>query len=452
MQKMGCVCSRIWALSAKHDPFYKKVIRDPLYDFINLSDLELQIIDTEVFRRLHSIKQLSHAYVVYPTAIHSRFEHSLGTLHMADRMAQKLNLEHDNQKTVRVAALLHDVGHGPFSHLFESPIKDINPEQPNPHEKISQIIIEEDPELSCLLDCLKNNIIDLLNNEPGPNNPYSLLSSMISGGLDADKLDYLRRDSYHIGVAYGQFDLARILYNLSITKNRSRILVDSGGKDALESYRLARYLMHAQVYEHHARLSADNMFKKAMNIAIYDEGVIDRNLLTFHASGKNTDFLKFYKTLNDYSIYQMIIDDKKSKDSKKILLNIQRRKLLKRACDFTLDTLSKNQDIAAELGRLTPEELDKISLEIAESLHLESHEVIFHRSEIKIKLYNRGEILLKHKNDVIDLSNDSPFSLRDSSLVRYYVYGPADVSVRKSIANKIAGMWNGLKLEDISYL
>lgn len=91
---------------------------------------------------------------------------------------------------------------------------------------------------------MKNRVIDLLKAEPGFGNPESLLVSIISGGLDADKLDYLQRDSHHIGVAYGQFDLARILHNLSTTNNRSRVLVDRGGKDALENYRLVRYLMH----------------------------------------------------------------------------------------------------------------------------------------------------------------------------------------------------------------
>ena len=190
-------------MPAVPDSFRKKTIRDPLYGFIDVSDLELKIIDTEVFRRLLLIKQLSHAYVVYPTAIHSRFEHSLGTLYIADRMAQELDLNYNERKIVRLTALLHDVGHGPFSHLFESTMRQINPGESSPHEKISQIIINEDPELSCILGDIKNNITDLLNAESEDNtdllnaesedNTDLLLTSMISSGLDADKLDYLRR-------------------------------------------------------------------------------------------------------------------------------------------------------------------------------------------------------------------------------------------------------------------
>ena len=430
--------------------FHKKAIRDPLYGFIDLSDLELQVIDTEIFRRLHSIKQLSHAYVVYPTAIHSRFEHSLGTMYMADRMAQELKVTKRDRKIVRLAALLHDVGHGPFSHLFEPSIKKINQGDDDSHEKISQIIVNEDPELSYILNDMKDDITNLLN-EPSLGNSRSLLSSIISSELDADKLDYLRRDSHHIGVAYGQFDLARILHSLSTTKHRSSVLVDSGGKDALENYRLARYLMHAQVYEHHARLAADNMFKQALDIAIYEENVIDKNQLKFDTLGTNKSFLNFYKTLNDYSIYQKIIEDENSKSSKEILLNINRRKLLKRACDFSPDALNKNEDSRRELMKMPQEKLDDISKRIAASLSLEPHEVIFHKSQIKIKLYDRGEILFRDKNGIHDLTNTSPFMIKNQDVIRYYVYGPDDVDARKSIAKKVARELD-LKLADISYV
>ena len=104
--------------------FNHKSFRDPLYGFIGLSEKEVKLIDTEVFRRLHRIKQLSHAYLVYPSALHTRFEHSLGAMHIAGRMCDGLDLE---SETVRQAALLHDIGHGPFSHLFESVLDKVNP-------------------------------------------------------------------------------------------------------------------------------------------------------------------------------------------------------------------------------------------------------------------------------------------------------------------------------------
>ena len=107
--------------------FRHKSIRDPLYGFVNLSEKETRLLDTSVFRRLHSIKQLSHAYVVYPSAIHTRLEHSLGCLYVANKMCHELEIKGEDQENVRMAALLHDVGHGPFSHLFESVIKKSTP-------------------------------------------------------------------------------------------------------------------------------------------------------------------------------------------------------------------------------------------------------------------------------------------------------------------------------------
>ncbi len=111
-------------MSLSHSYFRFKAIRDPLYGFIDLSELETKIIDSEIFRRLQFIKQLSHAYLVYPSAIHTHFEHSLGTAHISDIMSKELDLDkQDDIEKNRLSGLLHDIGHGPFSHLFENVIK-----------------------------------------------------------------------------------------------------------------------------------------------------------------------------------------------------------------------------------------------------------------------------------------------------------------------------------------
>ena len=124
-------------MSPSHSYYRFKAIRDPLYGFIDLSELETRVIDSEIFRRLQFIKQLSHAYLVYPSAIHTRFEHSLGTVHVSDIMAKELGFDkQDDIEKIRLACLLHDIGHGPFSHLFENIIEKINPTISEPHEKI----------------------------------------------------------------------------------------------------------------------------------------------------------------------------------------------------------------------------------------------------------------------------------------------------------------------------
>ena len=277
-----------------------------------------------------------------------------------------------------------------------------------------------------------------------------LSSSIVSGSLDADKLDYLRSDSYHIGVTYGQFDLPRILHTLTTTRYRSDVLVDITGKDALESYRLARYLMHAQVYDHHARLAADSMFSLALDIAVHEENVIEPNLLKFNTSGNNSEFLQTYKSLDDYSIYHRISESEKSRTSKEILTNIKERKLLKRACEFTFDDLSNNADVGARLVKMSSDEFKTMSSRIAESLKIPLHEVIFYHSTTKIKLYDQGDLLVKNGAYIQDLSLVSPIVAKDNAVAKYYVYGPEDKEIRKKIAEKTASEL-GVPVKTIQY-
>lgn len=435
--------------------FRRKSFRDPLYGFIDLSELETKLIDTAVFRRLQFIKQLSHAYVVYPSAMHTRFEHSLGAVYVADKMCIELELRPEDKELVRITTLLHDIGHGPFSHLFEETIKKINPTYDDPHEIISRIIINEDEEIDSIIHNKKSEVIELLKDEDAPtweSSGKSLLSDIVSSGLDADKLDYLRRDSYHIGVAYGQFDLDRILHTIRSTpKKQTHICIDIKGKDALENYRLGRYLMHSQVYEHHARLAADRMFLYALDIAIHEENVIDKNLLKINPeSNNNLEFLKFYTGLDDNSVYNLILNNAKSKTSKEILMDIKKRKLVKRACEFTPNDLESYADVSGDLMKMKSDEMMKISNEIADSLGLRHHEIIFHKSKIDIKLYKEGQILFLYRDKVLDLTNVSPITAKDS-VIRFYVYGPSNIETRKIIADKFASKL-GVKKESISNL
>ncbi len=433
--------------------FRDKSIRDPLYGFIDLSEKETKLIDTIAFRRLQFIKQLSHAYVVYPSAIHTRFEHSLGAMFIADKICSELDIQGEPKEIVRTAALLHDLGHGPFSHLFEPILKKYNPHLDEIHEEISKIIIKEDEEINSHISKISDQVVALLEKNHPVNwesSGNALFSDIVSGGLDADKLDYLRRDSYHIGVAYGQFDLDRILHTIRRTPHKqTRICIDIKGKDALENYRLGRYLMHAQVYEHHARLVADQMFILALDIAINEENIIDKNLLKINPKSTNKDFMDFYLPLNDYSINELIIQNEKSKISKEILQNIKKRKLLKRACDFGPKSLESYADASQALMKKKPEDLKKIADEVAKKVGIQTHEIIFHKSKIDIKLYKEGEILFVDGDKVLDLTLSSPFSAKDS-VIRFYVFGPEDKEIRKKIANEMASNL-GVPEKTISY-
>lgn len=393
----------------------RKSIRDPLYGFIGLSERELKIINSEAFLRLNRIKQLSHTYLVYPSAVHTRYEHALGTMHVADRICINLDLDDNIREIVRCAALLHDIGHGPFSHLFENVLQKID--RDITHEDISRLIIKNDNEISSALNDIQDNVIDVLRRKFKD----SIASDIISSGLDADKLDYLRRDSYHLGVAYGIFDLERILH--TITKsNHNRLCVYEKGKDALENYRLGRYLMHMQVYEHHTRIVADQMFIKALELAL-DEGIIDKDVLR----SANNNFLDYYMKLDDYSIYKMVIENKPNSKAAELLKDIQGRRLLKRACELDPDYDIRDAEKRKEIIDINtnPKRKEEITKEIANKANInDSDRIIIHLSTISIKLYGDELLVLRYNNNVEELSRLSPITANPKTVTKFYVFCP----------------------------
>lgn len=396
-----------------------------MYGFIDLSKTETELIDSDFFRRLQDIKQLSHAYLVYPSAIHTRFEHSLGALYIADRMCSQLNFSPKRKEIVRIATLLHDIGHGPYSHVFEKILESVNGKSIK-HEDISQWIIKEDSSIKEILGNRLKTIIQLLEKDEHAtywNNEVSINSDVISSGVDADKLDYLRRDSYHIGVAYGSFDLARIIHTLRKSPKKDRICIDRKGMDAVENYRLGRYLMHAQVYEHHARIVADQMFLRAVDIAINEDNIFEKNIFKIRNSASHKKFLEYYKKLDDRSIYDVILQHPKSKAAK-ILLNIRKRKLLKRACDFDIKEIT-DATASEKVLKMDPNIINKISNDIAKAVDVAAHEIIMYPSEITLKLYEKRDILVLWKNEPRDLNTFSPISA-ETKVMKFYVFGPLE--------------------------
>jgi len=419
---------------SKNNKFRFKSIRDPLYGFIDLSKKEIEIIDSKNFRRLQNIKQLSHAYVVYPSAIHTRFEHSLGALHLAGRICDQLNFDDNRKQTVRLAMLLHDIGHGPFSHLFENVLQKINGLKFN-HEDITTWIIEDDPEISNILGNKRKSIVKILKKDDSSrdweSSGNSLNSDIVSSGLDADKLDYLRRDSYHIGVAYGQFDLERVIITLRETPNKTRICIAEKGKDSVENYRLGRYLMHSQVYEHHARIAADQMFLKALNIAI-SENILDKKSLRVSKTGNHERFLKYYLELDDRYVYDKILR-RKSSDAAKILQAIKDRKLLKRACEYQIGPLT-DAEVVQKIQKLDAEKMVKV---LGKESGVDPNQIIVYLSTITIKLYEKRDILVLRKGKPIDFNDLSPISA-ETSIQKFLVYGPQKNEERKKITQEVS--------------
>ena len=224
-----------------------KVFRDPIYGYIEV-DLELisNLIDSKEVQRLRRIRQLSGVGMVFQTAEHSRFCHALGTYQMARLVLLKVegikeNLDEYEQVLFLCASLLHDIGHGPYSHAFEN-VLDVS------HEEMSaRIITYKDSDIYKILVEEKINPFDI-SSIIRKEGKYRLIEQLISSQLDVDRLDYLSRDAYFTGALYGNIDRLRLLRSLIIKDQK--VLVRASGLHSVESYLMARYHMYFQVYYH----------------------------------------------------------------------------------------------------------------------------------------------------------------------------------------------------------
>jgi HD superfamily phosphohydrolases len=236
-----------------------KFIRDPLYDdFIVVDDNLLKVVEHYAFQRLRRISQLGLVSYIYPGATHTRFSHSLGVMHLITRaieIMERKGIKFDNEikLALKFCALVHDVGHGPFSHALEWTILNIR------HEDITKMIIDR-----IFRNVIGNEIADIslkiLNNEF----EKKFVNELISSQLDMDRLDYIRRDAFYCGVHYGIIDIWRILQTLTITSDY-KLAIEEKGKHAVEGYLVARYLMYWSVYFHKTNLSLQAMLSSIFN-------------------------------------------------------------------------------------------------------------------------------------------------------------------------------------------
>jgi len=221
-----------------------KTIQDPIHGLIKLDKDTLKLIDTPQFQRLRGIKQLGFAYLVYPGANHTRFEHCIGTMHLAKILARKLKLGQE----VVISALLHDIAHPPFSHSCEGLLRDHMID----HESIEMAVRGE---LREELDNLGFSLKELKKIISGEE------ESIVCGDVDVDRMDYLVRDAYYTGVAYGIFDISRLMDKIRFENG---LVVEEGGIRAVESMLISRFLMYPSVYYHHVCRIATKMFERAM--------------------------------------------------------------------------------------------------------------------------------------------------------------------------------------------
>ena len=289
-----------------------KIINDPIYGFITVKDpLIYELIDHPYFQRLRRISQLGLTYLVYPGAYHTRFHHAIGAMHLMGRAIYTLRqkgheITPEEERGVLIAILLHDVGHGPFSHALEHTlIPGVS------HEALSLKIMEE---LNQEFDGALTLAIDIFTN----NHPKAFLHQLISSQLDMDRLDYLRRDSFYSGVTEGSVNSERLLTMLNVKDDQ--LVVDSKGIYSIEKFLVARRLMYWQVYMHKTVLSAEfmlvNILKRAKYLAPQGVELTGTQALkhflhadyTWNDFEENPAILKKFLELDDFDVMSGIKD------------------------------------------------------------------------------------------------------------------------------------------------
>jgi len=250
-----------------------KIVRDPIHGDIKIKGVFLDLMDSPEIQRLYDIKQLGFAHLVFPGAHHTRLEHSLGAYYLAYRAADILDLNRDEKEIIACAAMLHDIGHGPFSHTLEYLLREqMNVDHIDLTEKLilgTHAIFESDEKeyvnTLSVFDVLNeynighNEIVDIIR---GKKKGKNYLSQMMNSTIDVDQLDYLIRDAYYTGVAYGTIDIERFLRTLTIKDDN--LAVERKGISAVESILMARTLMYSSVYFHKTVRMAELMLSKAI--------------------------------------------------------------------------------------------------------------------------------------------------------------------------------------------
>ncbi|HEX3083201.1 MAG TPA: HD domain-containing protein, partial [Pyrinomonadaceae bacterium] len=250
----------------------QRIYRDPVHNIIPLRDdtaeeqLMIRLIDAAEFQRLRRIKQLGLGLYTYQGAEHSRFTHSLGALHLMtrilDRLSERVKLAPDDRAAARAAALLHDVGHGPFSHAMEK-VLGVH------HEQMTMLAVTSpDTELNATLRSFSSEMPDRVAAIIDGTFKPAALAQLVSSQLDVDRMDYLLRDSLMTGAKYGLYDLEWIINALQIDEAADRIYVTARGVHAVEEYLQARYYMFRQVYFHRTLRSAEAVLRSALRRAL----------------------------------------------------------------------------------------------------------------------------------------------------------------------------------------
>jgi uncharacterized protein len=359
-----------------------KFIRDSLHGNLQVNEFEVKLIDTPQIQRLRRIKQLGFTYLVYPGANHTRFEHSIGSMYLASRLANSLELSSEEKEMLRVSAILHDAGHGPFSHVSESVLE-------KSHEELTSKLI------------LKSELSDILSEKFDPREIIKLISGegrlghIISGDLDVDRMDYLLRDSYYTGVAYGVIDVERLIHNMKLDDN---LILKAKGVQAAESMLLARYFMYPSVYQHHTTRIINSMFRRCLNQLFKKELIIPEKIYKYD----DADIIITARNQTGF-----IAD---------MMHRLDNRKLFKTVYSLQLDELENPNAVF----NINIETIRKFEKEISEELNIPSEYVIIDVpdypsfDEMKTAVSSKGKLVnLSEISTIVSTLRDARFNHAD---------------------------------------
>ncbi|MET3506714.1 HD domain-containing protein [Halalkalibacter oceani] len=316
-------------------PYYRqleeeKVFKDPVHRYIHVRDeLIWELIGTKEFQRLRRIRQLGTTYVTFHGAEHTRFNHSLGVYEITRRILEvfegRPNWEEDERLLALSAALLHDVGHGPFSHSFEK-VFDTD------HEEWTREIIMGNTEIHQVLARVSPEFPKAVADVIEKTYSNKLVTSIISSQIDADRMDYLQRDAYYTGVSYGHFDMERILRVMRPMEDQ--VVIKQSGMHAVEDYIMSRYQMYWQVYFHPVTRSAEvilsQIFKRVK--ALYHAGYSFTHqpvhfLSFFHGKGSLRDYLRLDEAITLY--YFQVWQEEEDRILRDLCVRFLNRRLFK---------------------------------------------------------------------------------------------------------------------------
>jgi HD superfamily phosphohydrolase len=406
----------------------RKIINDPVYGFITIrSELVFDIIDHPSFQRLRRIKQLGLTELIYPGAHHTRFHHALGAMHLMGATLENLRnkgieISDEEFEAATIAILLHDIGHGPFSHALEySLLEDV------PHEHLSRMIISK---LNLEFDGKLSMALEIFNNTY----PKVFLSELVSSQLDIDRLDYLKRDSFFTGVSEGTIGADRIIKMLDV--HEGRLVVEEKGIYSIENFLSARRLMYWQVYLHKASVSAEKMLiaiiKRARKIYKKDNstfsspalGVFLKEQIGIEKFAEDPRVLEAFLQLDDYDIWGAI----------KIWVHHE-DPILSKLCLMLLNRQLFRITISNEAP--SKEQINEDKAKIQTHFKLEPKDVKYFYSSGQLSnnayMASDKEILILSKNGIVrgvTEAADLPNIKAMSKIVRkYYRCWPKDISL-----------------------